>query len=208
MPAMSVSLPTGDQELLEAVRREGPQTIPQLVKTLGVTSTAIRQRLQRLRAEGFLERTVSAAGRGRPSHKYALTEKARQQASSNFHDLALALWQEVRSIKDREIRRGLLQRIAGHLASGYVKRIQGNTLADRMSDLCEVFQERGIGLHVDTSGSLPVLSARDCPYPELAEHDRTICSMERILFSQLLEENVRLAECRLDGHSCCRFETV
>jgi hypothetical protein len=28
-----------------------------------------------------------------------------------------------------------------------------------------------------------------------------------MLFSELLGEKVRLSECRLDGATCCRFET-
>ena len=31
--------------------------------------------------------------------------------------------------------------------------------------------------------------------------------MERMLFSELVGQNVRLTECRLDGDACCRFET-
>ena len=47
----------------------------------------------------------------------------------------------------------------------------------------------------------------ECPYPELAEKDRGICAVEKMLFAKLLEEPVRLSQCRLDGHSCCQFET-
>jgi predicted ArsR family transcriptional regulator len=53
-----------------------------------------------------------------------------------------------------------------------------------------------------------VLTALACPYPELAEQDRGICAVEKLVFSELLGEKVRLTECRLDGASnCCRFET-
>jgi hypothetical protein len=31
--------------------------------------------------------------------------------------------------------------------------------------------------------------------------------MEKMLFSQLLDEPVRLSQCRLEGHTCCQFET-
>ena len=59
----------------------------------------------------------------------------------------------------------------------------------------------------DGAALLPVLTAEACPYPELAEQDRGICAVEKMMFSELLGEKVRLSECRLDGASCCRFET-
>jgi DeoR family suf operon transcriptional repressor len=63
-----------------------------------------------------------------------------------------------------------------------------------------------VPVEVGPGGELPVLSVRDCPYPELAERDRGICAMEKMLFSRLLQQDVRLTECRLDGHACCQFE--
>ncbi len=57
------------------------------------------------------------------------------------------------------------------------------------------------------SGSLPVLTALACPYPQLAEQDRGICALERMMIAELVQQNVKLSACRLDGDSCCRFQT-
>jgi predicted ArsR family transcriptional regulator len=120
--------------------------------------------------------------------------------------LAVVLWHEIREIKDNEIRRGLLQRIGGRLAALYAEKVNGSSLDERMESLAAIFRERQIPFEVEKTTDLPLLRATACPYPELAEQDRTICSMERILFSELLGENLRLSNCRLDGHNCCTFE--
>ena len=65
--------------------------------------------------------------------------------------------------------------------------------------------EREIPFEVNTTGGLPVLSALACPYPELAKLDRSVCTMEKMMLSEILGENVRLSECRLDGATCCTF---
>jgi predicted ArsR family transcriptional regulator len=71
----------------------------------------------------------------------------------------------------------------------------------------ELFREREVPFEVDRSNPLlPVLTALACPYPDLAEQDRSVCSMERMMFSELLGENMRLSSCRLDGEKCCSFE--
>jgi predicted ArsR family transcriptional regulator len=74
-----------------------------------------------------------------------------------------------------------------------------------MTALARVMEERDIPFHVDQSGQLPVLSALACPYPELARMDRSVCTMEKLMLSEILGNSVRLSECRLDGASCCTF---
>jgi predicted ArsR family transcriptional regulator len=118
----------------------------------------------------------------------------------------MALWHELRGIQDPEVRRGLLQRIAGRLALAYTDQVRGATTEEKMEALAEVFSQRNVPFAVNRDEQLPVLTALACPYPVLAEQDRTICAMERLLFSELLGENVHLGQCRLDGASCCTFE--
>jgi DeoR family suf operon transcriptional repressor len=216
---------TGDGQVLDLMRRHGAMSVTEVARATRVTATAVRQRLTRLMSLGLVEREVQIsaegerASRGRPSHRYSLTEKARRQAGNNFPDLAIVLWDEIRQVKDQEVRRGLLERIASAMATMYRDRVQGPTLAARMESLRALFGERRVPLDVardaqpdarlpETGGpSLPLLTVAECPYPELAEKDRGICAVEKMLFAKLLDEPVRLSQCRLDGHSCCQFET-
>ena len=197
---------SSDQALLDLLRKHGPLSVTQLKADMHVTATAVRQRLVRLLKQGDIERNAERISRGRPVHRYALTEKGRRRSGANFADLAVALWHEIREIKDSHIRRGLLQRIGGRLAALYADKINGSSLDDRMESLAAIFRERQIPFEVERTTDLPLLRATACPYPELAEQDRTVCSMERIMFSELLGENLRLSNCRLDGHNCCTFE--
>jgi predicted ArsR family transcriptional regulator len=197
---------SSDAGLLDLLRKRGPLSIAQLAAEMDVTATAVRQRLTRLLAAGDIERAVERAGRGRPLHRYALTEKGRRRAGANFADLAMALWHEVREIPDPEIRRGLLARISKRMATLYADEVRGSSLDEKMESLAAVFRERQIPFEVVREHELPILHVQACPYPELAEQDRGICSLEKMMFSELLGENVRLSHCRLDGHNCCTFE--
>lgn len=197
---------TSDANLLDLLRKFGALSVAQIGSHTGVTATAVRQRLTRLLAGGDVERATERLGRGRPLHLYRLTEQGRRKAGSNFSDLAIALWQEIRDIKDLEVRRGLLSRLAKRLSESYSRAIQGGTLAERMESLAKLFSSKQIPFEVDRSGGLPVLRAIACPYPDLAEQDRTVCSMERMLFADLLGEGIKLTDCRLEGGSCCKFE--
>jgi DeoR family suf operon transcriptional repressor len=196
-----------DGVIIDLLRKRDALTVLELAESLGVTATAVRQRLTRLLAHGLIERRASREGRGRPSHYYSLTAKGRRQTGANFADLAIALWQEVRAVEDPEVRRGLLQRISKRLGSAYAHQLEGKGREQRMEAMVELFRDRQVPFEVDRSNPLlPVLTALACPYPDLAEQDRSVCSMERMMFSEILGENVRLRSCRLDGDRHCVFE--
>lgn len=202
---------TSDTAMLDLLRRAGELGIGQLAEAMDVTATAIRQRVNRLMRQGLVERTLQRqeeglAGRGRPSHCYRLTDRGRRQAGDNFADLAMAMWKEIRAIKDPEVRRGLLDRLAATMADAYRPQVSGATAEDRMESVSKLLSERGVPFSVDKTSELPVLVAEVCPYPGLPEHDRSLCAMERLLFSKLVAQDVRLTGCRLDGASCCTFE--
>jgi len=201
---------SSDIGILDLLRKAGPLSVADLARAMQVTATAVRQRLTRMMGQGLVDREVARAGRGRPSHRYALTDKGRRQTGANFVDLALALWKEVRAIEDPEVRRGLLQRLAKSMAEAYGPQVGGGSTEDRMRAVSRLFAERDIPFEVEAADSadmesLPVLTALACPYPQLAEQDRGICAMERMLLTELVGDRLRLASCRLDGDDCCRF---
>jgi DeoR family transcriptional regulator, suf operon transcriptional repressor len=204
---MSVEAPNSDADLLDLLRIAGPLSVTELADAMEVTATAVRQRLTRLLAQMMIQRDAVRAGRGRPKHRYWLTEKGVRQTGSNFTDLAVALWREFRTLGDDSLRREMLRRISRALASGYADQIQGTTSAERLQSLANLLVQRRIPASVEQTGRLPTLTAHACPYPNLAEEDRSICQMERMLFSELVGNDVRLTQCRLDGGDACQFQT-
>ena len=205
---MTDSFNSSDVAVLDLLRKQQTMNVNELANAMQVTRTAVRQRLTRLMGQGLIDRSQARLeGRGRPEHRYELTESGRRKTGANFADLAMALWEEIRAIKDPDVRRGLLQRIAKRMADQYSTQLEGKSIDEKMRSLQQFFEERQIPFDLDESGQLPVLTALACPYPDLAEQDRAICSMEKQMFSEVLGEPVRLTECRLDGEDCCcRFE--
>lgn len=202
---MNTAAPSSDADLLELLRTGGPRSVSELAIATEVTATAIRQRLSRLLAQGLVQREAVRIGRGRPRHRYGLTQKGLRLTGSNFTDLALVLWREIVAIEDTVVRRTLVDRVVKALASGYLAEIEGGTTAERMESIRELLAERRLPCTVDGSRELPVLTSHACPYPELAEEDRGICDFEKLLYSELLGHNLELSRCRLDGDGPCQF---
>ncbi len=82
---------SSDVTVLDLLRSSDGMRVDQLAATMGVTDTAVRQRLVRLSAKELIERQQVQSGRGRPHYQYKLTEKGRRQTGSNLADLAIAL---------------------------------------------------------------------------------------------------------------------
>jgi predicted ArsR family transcriptional regulator len=206
---------SSDHALIELLRVRDSVGIGDLAEALGVTATAVRQRLDRLTQAGLVGRSIAAnqghvRHRGRPSHAYSLTEKGRRSGGDNFRDLAMVLWTEVRGVKEPSVRQGLLSRIASAMAGLYRDDVSGSTARQRLESVATLFRNRNLSCDVgpsadEASPGLPVLTTYSCPYPELAEQDRGICAAERLMLQELVGASVQLSECRLDGASCCRF---
>ena len=195
-----------DITVLDILRKRGGMTVSELSECLGVTGTAVRQRLNRLLEAGDIQREAMETLRGRPRHCYSLTSKGRRHVGENFGDLAIALWQEIRAIDDAEMKRGLLQRVSGRMAKLYAGKIQGKSVTERMNSLAALFSERRLPVKINNTDGVPRISVEVCPYPELAEQDRSVCSMERLLFSEMIGETLQLTDCRLDGDCSCTFQ--
>ncbi len=198
-----------DRPLLDLIRRQGPLTIAEMVKQLGVTPTAIRNRLTRLVGSGMVERKVEHGGRGRPKHTYQASAEAHKRLGQNYADLAVVLWGELmQSVEDRKLRRMMFSRITERLAKLYRSQLKGDEWEGRLVQLGSILHDRGIEAevtHTDASSTL-ILRQHSCPYFELAEMDRAICALERKMFEKVLGTGLRLSQCRLDGHRSCDFE--
>jgi len=203
---MSIQAPTSDADLLDLLRSDGSLSVDELAEAVEVTPTAIRQRLMRLMGQHLIEREAIRIGRGRPKHLYRLTDKGLRLTGSNFTDLALALWRQIRSIEDVKVREDMIERIAKALAEQYADQVQGVTPAERMQSLGKLLAQRRIPVSVQDLARGAVMTQHACPYPKLAEQDSDICRMEEILFSKLVGHNVELTRCRLQGAADCQFQ--
>ncbi|TWU55382.1 helix-turn-helix transcriptional regulator [Rubripirellula reticaptiva] len=203
-----------DRKLLMVMRGGDAFGIGELTDQLGVTATAIRQRIERLLEIGLIDREKIVAGRGRPTYQYHLTVAGHRSAGANSVDLADAMWREIQAIDDVEIRSKLLSGIAARLGRQFASQLSseeaGGTLESRIEKLSEMMTARHMSACMTHSGELPVLDIGSCPYPAMtdASSDRAMCRLEEEMISEALGTQVHLSSCRLDGDSCCQFSAA
>lgn len=200
-----VALEPSDRRFLDQVHRIGPGTVQEICAEMGVTATAVRQRLTRLQSLELVSREMVRTGRGRPHYVYRVTDLGLRQLGENYSDLALILWREMREIEEPDVRERVVSRIRDAFVQRYGPVVQADSLEQRVRQLQAALSDRGFDVEVDQSGSLPILRENNCPYQELANSDPSICELEQDVFQRVLGVEVRLTECCLDGHHCCEF---
>jgi DeoR family transcriptional regulator, suf operon transcriptional repressor len=193
-------------QVIEYIKRKGSATIKELEEVLGVTTNAVRQHLQTLQADGYVERTRVSAGVGRPHHAYSISAKAHELFACHCDDLALTLLEEVFALEGPERSAVLLERVGNRLAQRYAASVRGEALQDRVVQLADALYQRGVLTDIDVEDeNVIVLHAYNCPYHELAQEHRSICEMDEDVMRTVLGSDVNLSACMMDGHRGCSF---
>ena len=203
---MKAALESSDRQFLDQLHRLGSGTIAEICDSVGVTATAVRQRLVRLQAAEFVTRVMVRSGRGRPHYVYQVSESGLNQLGENYSDLALILWQEMQSIEELVLRERVVRRVRESMVQRYGRTDRSRTLMDRLRQLQTSLTDRGFDVEIDDSGDLPILRENSCPYQELAASDAGICELEQEVFAEVLGTKVALTKCCRDGHHCCEFQ--
>ncbi len=203
---MKIALESNDRQFLDQLRRLGTGTVQEICGTVGVTATAVRQRLTRLQAADLVSREMVRTGRGRPHFRYRVSAAGLQCLGDNYADLAQTLWREMNNIEDDEVRARVVHRIRDALVMRYGRVVNAGSVGERLDQLKSALTERGFDVETDYSGKLPVLRENNCPYQELATFDPSICDLEQEIFEEVIGSEMKLTHCCLDGHHCCEFQ--
>jgi predicted ArsR family transcriptional regulator len=197
---------TATWQIVEYLQRRGQGTIKELEQLLGITTTAVRQHLNTLQAEGYIERRAVHDGVGRPHHTYTVSDKARELFACRCDDLALTLLQEVFALEGKEKTTLLLARVGARLANRYAPSVRSTLLQERVEELADVLDQQGVLTDVAaTDENTIILKTYNCPYHDLAQEHREICEMDESMMRNVLGSNVSLSACLMDGHGSCSF---
>jgi predicted ArsR family transcriptional regulator len=202
---MRLKIEDRDQQFVRTLQGLGPASVGQLCDELGVTATSVRQRLARLKARGVVESEPMNTGRGRPTHRYRLTDEGLRELGSNYSGLATLLWSEIRMIKHQSTREQVYNNLKARLVAQFGSVDAADSLTDRVSQLAGNLTTAGLDVGVGSAGDLPILKGCSCPYPDISKQDNSICELEREVFAEVLGADVELTARCVDGHSCCEF---
>jgi len=205
---MQTRISQSDREFLESLNRQGTSTISEICEREGVTTNAVRQRLTRLLATNHVDRETIRAGRGRPQHKYRVSEDGKKLLGNNYSELAAILWKQLQKISDDNVRQSVIHQLKDTLIERYGGPSENGDTKVRFEQLRETLREHGYDIDLDQDDAGLSLTECSCPYHDLAVEDRSICELEQDVFESILGVQLELTQRCVDGNDCCRFEQV
>jgi predicted ArsR family transcriptional regulator len=188
--------------IIRYLQRNGEATIRQLEDALQVSTTAVREQLTHLQAEGLVLIRSERHGPGRPRSVYALSEKAQSRFPKQYDRLIALLLHELNS-EGQERVNALLERVSQRLADEYAARMNGTDVQERLKELRQLLEARGVAVEVVADSN--TIQLFSCPYYEIAHEHPEVCSMERQMLEYVLGEKLVLESSIREGGHNCRF---
>jgi predicted ArsR family transcriptional regulator len=185
-----------------------PHSVTDLIQATGVTRTAVTEQLHELVTAGFVEQSAERLpGRGRPRYLYKATNDALVLLfSSNQRLVVPAIWKAIDEIGGGELKSKVLKKVSRTLAEHYNKKIIAKKPEDRLRQLMTIFiEEGGILEALEEDGRL-VVYKRSCPFISMIDDNRTLCTIDLDMMSQVVGRLVLRTACRHEGDHCCKIE--
>ena len=186
-------------------QRQG-MTVDELVRQLEVTRTAVNQHLQALEQRGYVVKGELVKTKGRPGHRYLLTQPGIDLFPKQYAWFAKLLMGSLKSQVGSDRARDALSELAHDVAKGLSSEVGQGDLEQRLNAVVGVMQRLGYAASVESwESNQGVIRANNCVYHELAQEHNEVCQFDLALLSDLLNKNVEQASCMAQGDGCCRF---
>ncbi len=176
-----------------------------LVGDLGITTTAVRQQVNRLMNQGLLVRSQRASGPGRPADVFALSDRGRKLFAFEVEEFAQLLVDEMAAELGDETVQRLYERAYRKVADALEQELGGEAAAERIPKLAELLRQRGAVAEAEAEPQGARLRMYTCPYHGLDNGTHHICDAERATLSRITGGEVALERRLVDGEPCCEF---
>lgn len=173
--------------------RPAPASVAEIAARLELSEPAVRRHLQVLERDGLIvAETVRREGPGRPTTRYALSDRARRLYPDHSADFANELLDFVESEHGRHTLLQFLRWRQGRQAARYAAELAGvQDHAERAARLAELLSADGFLAEVsETVGpdGRPLLKLHQghCAISDVAAEHPEVCAYEAALFQRLL----------------------
>lgn len=175
-------------QIIKYLRGKEVATAIEISNALGVTSANIRHHLSVLKNEGVVQ-TIGqrpAAGRGRPTHLFSLTDRA---SRNNLDILASAMIDEFINILSASEQKKALERLANRLIKD--PKIRTGNLPQRLFRAVNDLNEHNYQARWEAHAIAPRLILGHCPYAAIISDHPELCLLDANLIEQLINAPVK-----------------
>lgn len=210
-PHLTVHEPTplnaSHRGLLDALKRRGRSTIPELARELALNVETLREHLQTLESRSLVARVGSAKrGAGRPSIVYALTEAAEALFPRREGELLRGLSEFLVDAGHTPLLRKFYDGQLAERRRAAMQRVDGLAGAERLQEVLQILTELGYMPEVAEVEGTPRLRLCHCPVRDMVAATHVPCRAEISLLRDLLGEDPKRVSFIPDGADSCSYQ--
>lgn len=197
------------RELLQIIKRRGSLSVDEAMEALGMARTTVREHLLQLKEKGLLTRTADRQGRGRPSHRYEMTRRAKVLFPSRDGELMGNLLQFLEEEGAEELVETFFEdywEARTEAVKEKLRDISPDDLSGQLKALREILEEEGFMPEISESEDAVTVRECNCPFPESVKQTRTPCRLEKQFFERVFETKLERVSYIPDGNSACIYE--
>jgi predicted ArsR family transcriptional regulator len=195
------------EAILRLLKLRGQMTVAELCKAIGVTATVVRRNLSALQGLFLVDCRLHQSGKGRPSHRYHLTETASGCFPSGYQSFARDMLDTVYESSGHAGVMDFLKLNNDRTISCLRPRFAGKSLEQKVEELVSHFSS--IGYMTDwmalPEGKL-FLFHQNCAIASLASTYRQLCILEPRLIECLLSVKVSRKKYIMKDQPICGYE--
>jgi iron-sulfur cluster biosynthesis transcriptional regulator SufR len=195
------------QRIVYLLKTAGPSTAAQLGTRLDMTTMGVRRHLAQLEREGLARHEIEQKSRGRPTHRYRLTESGDGLFPRRYENLAQGLVDLIVELDGEAKLRKLLHLRTARQLEAYRARLEGQDLAQRVESLARLRDEEGfMGRSEPRPDGTFLLIENNCALCDIARCCPAVCDSELELFRGVLPEaDVQRIQHLREGDTLCVY---
>ncbi len=184
-------------------------TIDALTTHLGISRTAVNQHMVTLERDGFIKKSIQQKSTGgRPGWCYQITDEGINRLPKQYSWFSELLLDTLKEELGSQKLETYVRKVATSLAPQLREQLQGTDTNEHIQQVASLLQKLGYQAKTEPALSkkeLPILTAHNCVYHDLAIKHPEVCAFDIALLEQLIDREVDHQECMAKGDHACRF---
>jgi predicted ArsR family transcriptional regulator len=186
--------------ILDLIKRSTGMSVSEVSRSLNMSYMGVKQYCIELEKKGYLDTWRRPKSIGRPEKTYRLTAKAQTLFPQMSNELTLEILQCIQKIYGATAAEKLLFNYFARKADGYIRRMKGRSVAERMSWLAHLRDQEGYCSQVECDSRAGLrITEYHSPFDEIAERFPSVRRMEEAMFAKVLQTGVTRSEEHASG---------
>jgi len=197
------------RELLKIIKRRGSLSVDEAMEALDMARTTVREHLLQLKEKGLLDRSAEREGRGRPSHRYTMSRRAKMLFPSRDGELMGRLIEHLRAEGAEEMVEAFFERYWDDRTEAVKRDVEKRAPDDldaQLEVLREILEEEGFMPEITADGDQVTVRECNCPFPESVKETRVPCKLEKKFYETVFETALDRVSYIPDGNPACTYE--